>query len=72
MALGHALGGSSINALVWTRGLQRDYDEWAKNGAKGWAFADVLPVFKNQEDREGGANPWRGAGGPIPGHAHSG
>jgi choline dehydrogenase-like flavoprotein len=41
-ALGHVLGaGSSINAMVWTRGMQRDYDRWAKNGAKGWAFADV-------------------------------
>src|SRR5438046_6259439 len=66
MALGHVLGGgSSINAMVWTRGMQRDYDGWAKNGAKGWAFADVLPVFKSQEDWEGGANTWRGAGGPI-------
>jgi choline dehydrogenase len=66
MALGHVLGGgSSINAMVWTRGMQRDYDAWAKNGAKGWAFADVLPVFKSQEDWEGGANAWRGAGGPI-------
>ena len=66
MALGHVLGGgSSINAMVWTRGMQRDYDGWAKNGAKGWAFADVLPVFKAQEDWEGGANKWRGAGGPI-------
>ncbi|MGA3189285.1 MAG: GMC oxidoreductase, partial [Bryobacteraceae bacterium] len=36
-----------------------------ENGAKGWAFADVLPVFKAQEDWEGGANAWRGAGGPI-------
>src|SRR6202030_724352 len=36
-----------------------------KNGAKGWAFADVLPVFKKQEDWEGGANEWRGSGGPI-------
>jgi len=34
------------------------FDGWAKNGAKGWAFADVLPVFKSQED-------WRAA--PIPG-----
>jgi choline dehydrogenase len=25
----------------------------------------VLPVFKSQEDWEGGANAWRGAGGPI-------
>jgi choline dehydrogenase len=66
MALGHVLGGgSSINAMVWTRGMQRDFDGWAKNGAKGWAFADVLPVFKKQEDWEGGANEWRGSGGPI-------
>src|SRR6267154_1883792 len=66
MALGHVVGGgSSINAMVWMRGMQRDYDGWAENGAKGWAFADVLPVFKSQEDWEGGANEWRGAGGPI-------
>jgi choline dehydrogenase len=75
MALGHVLGGgSSINAMVWARGMQRDYDGWAKNGAKGWAFADVLPVFKQQEDWEAGANDWRGAGGPIhirrPGDPH--
>src|ERR1700752_2693342 len=66
MALGHVLGGgSSINAMVWTRGMQRDYDGWANNGATGGSFADVLPVFKSQEDWEGGANDWRGAGGPI-------
>jgi choline dehydrogenase len=66
MALGHVLGGgSTINAMVWTRGMQKDYDAWAKNGAKGWAFADVLPVYKSQEDWEGGANEWRGVGGPI-------
>jgi choline dehydrogenase len=66
MALGHVLGGgTSINAMVWMRGMERDYNGWATNGAKGWAFADVLPVFKRQEDWEGGANAWRGAGGPI-------
>jgi choline dehydrogenase len=66
MALGHVLGGgSTINAMVWARGSQKDYDGWAKNGAKGWSFADVLPVFKSQEDWEGGANEWRGVGGPI-------
>jgi choline dehydrogenase-like flavoprotein len=66
MALGHVLGGgSSINAMVWTRGMERDFDGWANNGAQGWAFADVLPVFKKQEDWEGGANEWRGSGGPI-------
>jgi choline dehydrogenase len=75
MALGHVVGGgSSINAMVWIRGTQADYDGWAENGARGWAFADVLPVFKSQEDWEGGADTWRGAGGPIhirrPKHAH--
>ena len=66
MALGHVLGGgTSINAMVWVRGTQADYDGWAENGARGWAFADVLPVFKSQEDWEGGTNEWRGSGGPI-------
>src|SRR6266404_3327348 len=66
LALGHVLGGgSSINAMVWSRGMARDYDAWAESGAKGWAFKDVLPMFKAQEDWEGGANEWRGAGGPI-------
>jgi choline dehydrogenase len=75
MALGHVVGGgSSINAMVWARGMERDYDSWARNGAAGWAFKDVLPIFKAQEDWEGGANQWRGAGGPIhirrPGDPH--
>jgi choline dehydrogenase len=66
MALGHVLGGgSSINAMVWSRGMDRDYDSWERNGATGWGFKDVLPTFKSQEDWEGGANEWRGAGGPI-------
>jgi choline dehydrogenase len=66
MALGHVLGGgSSINAMVWSRGLDRDYDSWERNGAAGWGFTDVLPMFKAQEDWEGGANEWRGVGGPI-------
>jgi choline dehydrogenase len=75
MALGHVVGGgSSINAMVWARGMARDYDSWERNGATGWAFKDVLPMFRAQEDWEGGANEWRGAGGPIhirrPGDPH--
>jgi choline dehydrogenase len=66
MALGHVLGGGSgINGVVWGRGMQRDFDGWAQNGAAGWAFDDVLPVFKAQEDWEGGENEWRGVGGPV-------
>src|SRR5258706_9391539 len=75
MALGHVLGGgSSINAMVWTRGQERDFEGWAQSGAKGWAFKDVLPIYKAQEDWEGGANTWRGTGGPVhvrrPKHPH--
>src|SRR6202167_5621495 len=75
MALGHVLGGgTSINAMVWARGMQRDYDGWAQDGAKGWSFKDVLPIFRSQEDWEGGANEWRGVGGPVhlrrPGDPH--
>jgi choline dehydrogenase len=75
MALGHVLGGgSSINAMVWTRGMERDFDGWVQAGAKGWGFHDVLPIYKAQEDWEGGANTWRGAGGPVhvrrPTHPH--
>ena len=66
MALGHVLGGgSSINAMVWSRGMERDYDAWERSGAKGWGFKDVLPTYKTQEDWEGGANEWRGVGGPV-------
>jgi choline dehydrogenase len=75
MALGHVLGGgSSINAMVWSRGMENDYDTWERNGATGWAFKDVLPMFKAQEDWEGGANRWRGIGGAVhirkPGDPH--
>src|SRR5450432_1096992 len=66
MALGHLVGGgSSINAMVWSRGVERDYENWEAQGAKGWGFKEVLPMYKAQEDWEGGANEWRGVGGPI-------
>ena len=75
MALGHVLGGgSSINAMVWSRGMENDYDTWERNGATGWAFKDVRPMFKAQEDWEGGASHWRGVGGAVhirkPGDPH--
>jgi choline dehydrogenase-like flavoprotein len=54
--------------------MERDYDAWERSGAKAWGFKDVLPTYKVQEDWEGGANKWRGAGGPVhirkPGDPH--
>ncbi|TPL94652.1 GMC family oxidoreductase N-terminal domain-containing protein [Mesorhizobium sp. B2-3-10] len=47
---GKALGGSSsINSMVYIRGAAQDYDEWAGLGCIGWAYSDVLPVFKKLE-----------------------
>jgi choline dehydrogenase len=63
---GRVLGGSSsINAMIWYRGHPSDYDDWERAGATGWNSSAVLPYFKRAEDWEGGANPWRGAGGPL-------
>jgi choline dehydrogenase len=63
---GKVLGGcSSINAMIWYRGHPSDYDAWQAAGATGWDFAAVLPYFKRAEDWEGGANAWRGVGGPL-------
>ena len=56
---------SSINAMIWNRGHPSDYDAWDAAGATGWDFAAVLPYFKRAEDWEGGADTWRGAGGPL-------
>src|SRR6266853_1059536 len=42
IALGRVLGGgSSVNAMVWTRGTARDYDAWERHGATGWSFKDM-------------------------------
>lgn len=63
---GKVLGGSSsINVMAYVRGNRGDYDRWARNGAAGWSYADVLPYFKRMETWEGGADAWRGGNGPL-------
>jgi choline dehydrogenase-like flavoprotein len=59
-------GGSSINAMVFTRGHALDYDAWAEEeGCTGWAYEDVLPYFRRAEDNERFSNRWHGTGGPL-------
>jgi choline dehydrogenase len=63
---GKILGGSSsINAMVWIHGAREDYEEWETLGNKGWGWPEMSAAFKQIEDFEGGADPWRGAGGPV-------
>ncbi|MCW2573949.1 MAG: glucose-methanol-choline oxidoreductase, partial [Frankiales bacterium] len=63
---GKVLGGcSSINVMAYTRGHPGDYDRWARNGAMGWSYGDVLPYFRRGESWEGGENQFRGGEGPV-------
>ena len=58
-------GSSSINVMAYVRGHRGDYDRWARNGATGWSYADVLPYLRRMESWEGGADTWRGGDGPL-------
>ena len=63
---GKVLGGSSsINGLVYVRGNPLDFERWASEGAKGWAYRDVLPYFKRTERRDGGGDTYRGGEGKV-------
>ena len=63
---GKALGGSSaINGMVYIRGDQRDFDNWARLGNAGWGWEDVLPYFKRSETNERGGSGIHGADGPL-------
>ena len=67
---GKVLGGSSsINGMVYVRGHAHDFDTWSEMGARGWAYADILPYYKRMEcwDSKGhGGDPaWRGGDGPL-------
>jgi choline dehydrogenase-like flavoprotein len=63
---GKGLGGSSaINAMVYTRGHRRDYDQWASLGNSGWSYADVLPYFNRSEDNSELDGEYHGKGGPL-------
>lgn len=63
---GKTLGGSSsINAQIYLRGAQADFDEWAAAGNAGWSYQEVLPYFIKSENNERGSGPFHGADGPL-------
>ncbi|HYY17701.1 MAG TPA: GMC family oxidoreductase N-terminal domain-containing protein [Streptosporangiaceae bacterium] len=72
---GRGLGGSSaINGMNFMRGHRGSYDAWAKAGATGWGFDDLLPYFRRSEHTTGRDPALRGDSGPLtvgpasPGH----
>jgi choline dehydrogenase len=63
---GKVIGGSSaINAMISMRGHAADYDGWRSLGLHGWAWQDVLPVFKRHEDHFLGESEHHGSGGEF-------
>jgi len=63
---GKTLGGSSsINAMIYMRGAPGDYDEWESLGAPGWGWDAMLPVFRQLERNERGADAFHGAAGEL-------
>ena len=61
---GKVLGGcSSINGMIYMRGQAADYDRWAEQGNAGWAWSDVLPLFKASENHFAGSSDSHGAEG---------
>ena len=47
-------GGSAVNAMMYVRGSDADYDGWAKMaGDDGWKYENVLPYFKQLENNDG-------------------
>lgn len=69
MSMGKVLGGgSSINAMVWARGHQADWDYFAGEARDSrWSYHSVLALYRQQiEDWGGPADPlYRGTGGPV-------
>lgn len=63
---GRVVGGSSsINGLIFIRGQHEDFDDWARLGADGWSYAEVLPYFRRLESFDGSPSQFRGAQGPL-------
>ena len=65
-ARGKVLGGcSSINAMIYMRGQQSDFDHWAELGNRGWGWQDVLPIFRHSENYQHGADDFHGGNGEM-------
>lgn len=63
---GKMLGGSSsMNAMMWVRGFQADYEEWAQAAGPEWGFEAAVRQFRRIERVEGAQYPDQGTNGPL-------
>jgi choline dehydrogenase len=53
-------GSSSTNYAFAMRARPSDHDEWASLGLEGWGFDDVLPLYREMENDQGGDSRWHG------------
>ena len=60
-------GGTSVNAMVYTRGQAEDYDHWDRFlSSKGkWAYAEMLKHFRAMECNHSFNNEYHGVAGPL-------
>ena len=62
---GKVLGGSSsINAMVYVRGHENDFNDWG-DVAPGWSWSDLEPIYRRMEDWTGSPSKARGQNGPL-------
>jgi len=66
-ARGRVIGGcSSINAMIYMRGQESDYDVWRNvTGDSTWNWSNALETYKSMENYFGGENQWHGTKGEI-------
>ncbi|MBO6759200.1 MAG: GMC family oxidoreductase N-terminal domain-containing protein [Roseibium sp.] len=64
---GKVMGGSSsVNGMVYVRGLPLDYDYWAQSGMPEWSWDHVKPYFLKSEGFQGpGDAANHGTDGPL-------
>ena len=58
-------GSSSINAMLYVRGLASDYDGWAAEGLPDWSWSEMEPRFHKLETYSAPSPVSRGTSGPV-------
>lgn len=63
---GRAIGGSSsINGMVYSRGVPADFNAWEDQGCTGWGWGDIGRQYASLERHCLGSGTWRGDSGPL-------